>query len=293
MVPDRDIRVGDYLVPRKVSAGTRPGGGQGTSRPPLTSPRVSPQTLITLCHYAASRDGRFFPAPDAFRPERWLRRGPARHPFASLPFGVGKRSCVGRRLAELEIHLALAQVGVPVSPPSLRSLCRHVPSVLASPRSPYPLVTPCLHIPSVLSIRVPVSPLCPCPLRPHVPPSVPVCPLHPRVPAAFPSFAAPHPCVPPSPKSPCPLHLHPCVLPSILVSILSPCPCVSVSPPCPRPSPFFLSQILLRFEVRPEPGGAPVRPMTRTLLVPEASINLQFLSRRGGRAAGTPPSPTP
>ncbi|NWX48010.1 CP27B protein, partial [Steatornis caripensis] len=63
----------------------------------------SPQTLITLCHYTTSRDGRFFPAPDAFRPERWLRRDLTSHPFASLPFGVGKRSCVGRRLAELEI----------------------------------------------------------------------------------------------------------------------------------------------------------------------------------------------
>ncbi|NWY72720.1 CP27B protein, partial [Erithacus rubecula] len=98
------------------------------------------QTLITLCHYATSRDSRFFPAPDAFRPERWLRHrdsrdtagdtagetagdtagdiagdtpgdtpGP-RHPFASLPFGLGPRSCVGRRLAELQLHMALAQV---------------------------------------------------------------------------------------------------------------------------------------------------------------------------------------
>ncbi|NXN88976.1 CP27B protein, partial [Bombycilla garrulus] len=85
------------------------------------------QTLITLCHYATSRDSRFFPAPDAFRPERWLRRrdsgdtagdsrdtagdipGPG-HPFASLPFGLGPRSCVGRRLAELQLHMALAQV---------------------------------------------------------------------------------------------------------------------------------------------------------------------------------------
>ncbi|NXX15227.1 CP27B protein, partial [Podargus strigoides] len=69
----------------------------------------SPQTLVTLCHYATSRDSRLFPAPDAFVPERWLRRG-GPHPFASLPFGAGKRSCVGRRLAELEVHLALAQV---------------------------------------------------------------------------------------------------------------------------------------------------------------------------------------
>ncbi|XP_065515736.1 25-hydroxyvitamin D-1 alpha hydroxylase, mitochondrial [Lathamus discolor] len=119
VIPDRDIRVGEYLVPRK--------------------------TLITLCHYAASRDARVFPAPERFQPERWLRRAPG-HPFASLPFGVGKRSCIGRRLAELEIHQALAQ-------------------------------------------------------------------------------------------------------------------------------------ILLRFEVRPEPGGSRVQPMTRTLLVPAATINLQFLTR--------------
>ncbi|NXX76557.1 CP27B protein, partial [Urocolius indicus] len=68
------------------------------------------QTLLTLCHYAVSRDGRLFPAPDSFVPERWLRRDGSRHPFGSLPFGLGKRSCVGRRLAELEMHLALAQV---------------------------------------------------------------------------------------------------------------------------------------------------------------------------------------
>ncbi|NXI38449.1 CP27B protein, partial [Galbula dea] len=68
------------------------------------------QTLITLCHYATSRDARLFPDPDSFRPERWLCRDSTHHPFASLPFGVGKRSCVGRRLAELEIHQALAHV---------------------------------------------------------------------------------------------------------------------------------------------------------------------------------------
>ncbi|XP_036314000.1 25-hydroxyvitamin D-1 alpha hydroxylase, mitochondrial isoform X2 [Pipistrellus kuhlii] len=37
--------------------------------------------------------------------------------------------------------------------------------------------------------------------------------------------------------------------------------------------------ILTHFEVRPEPGAAPIRPMTRTVLVPERSINLQFVDR--------------
>ncbi|MBZ3882848.1 25-hydroxyvitamin D-1 alpha hydroxylase, mitochondrial [Sciurus carolinensis] len=37
--------------------------------------------------------------------------------------------------------------------------------------------------------------------------------------------------------------------------------------------------ILTHFEVLPEPGAPPVRPMTRTVLVPERSINLQFVDR--------------
>ncbi|XP_028929760.1 25-hydroxyvitamin D-1 alpha hydroxylase, mitochondrial [Ornithorhynchus anatinus] len=124
-VPDRDIRVGRFVIPRN--------------------------TLVTLCQFATSRDPCQFPSPDSFCPERWLSGtavtpAPAPHPFASLPFGFGKRSCVGRRLAELELHLTLAQ-------------------------------------------------------------------------------------------------------------------------------------ILLHFEVRPEPGAAPVEPMTRTVLVPARSINLQFLDR--------------
>ena len=71
---------------------------------------LSLQTLVTLCHYATSRDPAQFPEPNSFRPARWLGEGPAPHPFASLPFGFGKRSCMGRRLAELELQMALAQV---------------------------------------------------------------------------------------------------------------------------------------------------------------------------------------
>ncbi|XP_006859563.1 PREDICTED: 25-hydroxyvitamin D-1 alpha hydroxylase, mitochondrial-like [Chrysochloris asiatica] len=83
-VPDKDICVGDYILPKN--------------------------TLVTLCHYATSRDPAQFPEPNTFRPVRWLGEGPAPHPFASLPFGFGKRSCIGRRLAELELQMALAQI---------------------------------------------------------------------------------------------------------------------------------------------------------------------------------------
>ncbi|MBN3317701.1 CP27B protein, partial [Atractosteus spatula] len=84
VIADRDIQVGGYLIPKK--------------------------TLITLCHFATSRDPRFFSSPARFWPERWLSREEGHHPYASVPFGVGKRSCIGRRIAELELYLALARI---------------------------------------------------------------------------------------------------------------------------------------------------------------------------------------
>ncbi|CAB1353865.1 unnamed protein product [Coregonus sp. 'balchen'] len=84
VIADKDIQVGGYLLPKN--------------------------TLITLCHFATSRNAAFFPNPDAFQPHRWLNRNEGHHPYASVPFGVGKRSCIGRRIAELEVYLALARI---------------------------------------------------------------------------------------------------------------------------------------------------------------------------------------
>ena len=71
---------------------------------------LSIQTLITLCHFATSRDPAVFANPDEFQPHRWLNKDQTHHPYASVPFGVGKRSCIGRRIAELELYLALSRV---------------------------------------------------------------------------------------------------------------------------------------------------------------------------------------
>jgi cytochrome P450 family 49 subfamily A len=56
----------------------------------------------------------YYPEPDKFIPERWLKNDPQYskriHPFVTMPFGFGPRMCVGRRFAELEIETLVTKV---------------------------------------------------------------------------------------------------------------------------------------------------------------------------------------
>ncbi|KAB5577267.1 hypothetical protein PHYPO_G00207940 [Pangasianodon hypophthalmus] len=69
------------------------------------------KTSFIMHHYAITHDETIFPEPKVFKPERWLRDGRERpSPFGSIPFGFGVRACVGKRIAELEMHLGLARI---------------------------------------------------------------------------------------------------------------------------------------------------------------------------------------
>ena len=63
-------------------------------------------TAIPLVHLSAD----VFPNPDRFEPERFLERGDASPVAAWMPFGGGRRRCVGARLALLELQTILATI---------------------------------------------------------------------------------------------------------------------------------------------------------------------------------------
>ncbi|XP_003704053.2 cytochrome P450 family protein sad isoform X1 [Megachile rotundata] len=71
--------------------------------------------LLVLSLYSSGRNSVNFPRPNEFLPERWIRTEDGTyegvvHPHASLPFALGARSCIGRKLAEIQISLALAEL---------------------------------------------------------------------------------------------------------------------------------------------------------------------------------------
>ncbi|KMQ90601.1 cytochrome p450 315a1 [Lasius niger] len=76
---------------------------------------VSKENLIVMSIYSSGRDGNDFPVPNEFQPERWIRTKDGsyqgvKNSYATLPFAMGVRSCIGRKLAETQMSLTLAQL---------------------------------------------------------------------------------------------------------------------------------------------------------------------------------------
>nr|AHW57357.1 CYP333B26 [Chilo suppressalis] len=77
---------------------------------------IPPGIGISFMHQAMSMMEEHYPRPTEFLPERWLvKKGDPlyhgnAHPFVNQPFGFGVRSCIGRRIAELEIYTFLSRL---------------------------------------------------------------------------------------------------------------------------------------------------------------------------------------
>ncbi|CDQ76539.1 unnamed protein product [Oncorhynchus mykiss] len=81
---DKDTVLGDYSIPKG--------------------------TVLMINSHALGANEEYFEHSNLFKPERWLRESRPINPFAHVPFGIGKRMCIGRRLAELQLQLALCWV---------------------------------------------------------------------------------------------------------------------------------------------------------------------------------------
>lgn len=71
------------------------------------------QTVLMINSHVLGTNEECFDNGKQFKPERWLRENSTINPFAHVPFGIGKRMCIGRRLAELQLQLAMCWVRAP------------------------------------------------------------------------------------------------------------------------------------------------------------------------------------
>ncbi|KAF7283082.1 hypothetical protein GWI33_001488 [Rhynchophorus ferrugineus] len=82
----------------------------------LNGYQIPKGTEVISINILPSRDDKYFMDANEFIPERWLRSTTDEyssknvHPFASFPFGLGPRSCVGKRLANMELQVGVAKI---------------------------------------------------------------------------------------------------------------------------------------------------------------------------------------
>ncbi|RBA12929.1 hypothetical protein FPRO05_13983 [Fusarium proliferatum] len=67
-------------------------------------------TIVSVDSFSMSHDAHSFSNPDEFRPERWIGGGTGDDLAASRPFSVGRRACLGFKLAYMEARTILAMM---------------------------------------------------------------------------------------------------------------------------------------------------------------------------------------
>ncbi|KAI4464268.1 cytochrome p450 family 4 [Holotrichia oblita] len=75
--------------------------------------KIPKNSLVILSIYTSGRDPKYFENPAEFQPDRWLRNhgGNFKQMIqATMPFAIGARSCIGRKIAEIQLQLALNEI---------------------------------------------------------------------------------------------------------------------------------------------------------------------------------------
>lgn len=102
---------------------------------------LPPGSVLIASPWVSHRQAAFFEDPGVFRPERWADRDPRRsHRNRYIPFGGGRRVCIGEHFAIVEMMMILATV---VSrwrlEPAYEGLARAVPTITIRPAGGLPM----------------------------------------------------------------------------------------------------------------------------------------------------------
>ena len=71
---------------------------------------IAEGSIVVVSPWLLHHDPRWWPEPGAFRPERWLDDDTERPRYAFIPFGGGRRVCIGEPFARLEAAMLLASI---------------------------------------------------------------------------------------------------------------------------------------------------------------------------------------
>lgn len=77
---------------------------------------VPARSTILISAWVSHRNPEFWPAPEAFDPDRFLPGAPEHPRLAYLPFGAGPRQCVGQAFAIQEAVIALGVLAARFQP---------------------------------------------------------------------------------------------------------------------------------------------------------------------------------
>lgn len=86
-------------------------GYEAVDDTPIGPYTIKKGTAVFMSQWVNHHEARWFPDPQAFRPERWadpaMKQLPA---YAYFPFGGGERLCIGKSFALMEAQLLLATI---------------------------------------------------------------------------------------------------------------------------------------------------------------------------------------
>lgn len=78
----------------------------------LSGYHVPAETAVNINMGVHFRSDKYFTDPLTFKPERWMRNEENKniHPYLLTPFGIGSRTCAGRRFAEQDMYVLLTKI---------------------------------------------------------------------------------------------------------------------------------------------------------------------------------------